>query len=47
MSQLGAASHKFDEIGEFTYCLVLQGDKDRVSQSRCCSIVVERTAKVT
>ena len=24
MSQLGVASHKFDEIGEFTYCLLLQ-----------------------
>ena len=47
MSQLGVATHKFDEIGEFTYCLLLQGDRDTVSQSRCCSVVVERTAKVT
>lgn len=47
MSQLGVATHKFDEIGEFTYCLVLQGSRDTVSQSQCCSVVVERTAKVT
>lgn len=47
MSQLGVATHKFDEIGEFTYCLLLQGDRDTVPQSHCCSVVVERTAKVT
>ena len=47
MSQLGVTTHKFDEIGEFTYCLLLQGDRDTVPQSNCCSVVVERTAKVT
>lgn len=47
MSQLGVTTHKFDEIGEFTYYLLLQGDRDTVSQSHCCSVVVERTAKVT
>lgn len=46
MSQLGVATYKFDEIGEFTYCLLLQGDRDTVSQSHCCSVVVQRTAKV-
>ena len=47
VSQLGVATHKFDEIGEFTYCLLLQGYKERAHQSHCCSVVVERTAKVT
>jgi len=47
LSQLGVATHKFDEIGEFTYCLLHQGNSDTVSGSHCCSVVVERTAKVT
>ena len=47
MSQLGVATHKFDEIGEFTYCLLPPGNSNTVSQSHCCSVVVERSVKVT
>ena len=44
MSWLGLLSHKFDDIGVFTYWL--QNDSDSVSPSNYCSIVVQRNVKV-
>ena len=44
MSWLGVLTHKFDDIGVFTYWL--QNDSDSVSPSNYCSIMVQRNVKV-
>ena len=44
MGWLGLMTHKFDDIGVFTYWL--QDDTDSVFPSNCCSIVVQRNVKV-
>ncbi|KAL9960972.1 hypothetical protein ACROYT_G034482 [Oculina patagonica] len=44
MNVLGLTTHKFADIGEFTYCLLQSGDT--ASQPTCCcSIVVQRNTK--
>ena len=44
MNLLGLVTHKFEDIGVFTYWL--QDANGSVSSSNCCSIVVQRNAKV-
>ena len=45
LSLLGMTTHKFDDIGQFTYCLH-QAD-DAASFTPCCSVVVQRNVKVS